>query len=467
MADEKNGAQASDANKATPAVAKFKRSKDRSHIINFAWIFNKDCDLLANYMKYSAGTNYKLEALEERHVPHVLIGYYVRRAMNLFVGQRGKCAVRIPLCKDFGRRMQFVNTERFLLYLPKLQEVSPSILSVFNQMSKMHMSIAIDVYSLIYTRWAEMVKEFTYAVIEMDQDPDEQFYLLNNIKNVAPNIKSIAKCRDIAQCRAAFAKGVDYCCCHEIPPEICIKCMNKAYSDTCLDIFSDVCSVLIEHFQDSFNSSSFKNFLNKYYRILPYIKPVIDYVAADTPYAIDVRDISTYDEANVILPPELIKKIQLMICIQLLSFRFLSNEQRKLGRNEYMPTKMALLEGKIWEKMLENEDVSEDLPIFTMGVTLNLKRFVTSGTELRDLNYEELIEKTTNHILNNPSIKSIYLACDALRKDDLSRVEQIGEEAGFFNGTQLSSSLESGILWIEAFYKELENKLPLANPQMT
>ncbi len=464
MADEKS--EALDATKSAP-VAKFKRSKDRSHIINFAWIFNKDCDLLANYMKYSAGTNYKIEALEERHVPHVLIGYYVRRAMNLFVGQRGKCAVRIPLCKDFGRRMRFVNTERFLLYLPKLQEVTPSILSVFNQMDKMHMSIAIDVYSLIFTRWAEMVKEFTYTVIEMDQNPDEQFYLLNNIKAVAPNIKSIAKCRDIAQCRMAFAKGVDYCCCHEIPPEICIKCVNKPYADNCPDIFSDVCRVLVDQFQNDLKTDSFRTFLNKYYRILPYIKPIIDYMALDTPYAIDVLDVKTYDEANVILPPDLIKKIQVIICIQLLSFRFLNNEQRKLGRNDYMPTKMALLEGKIWEKMLRDEDVAEELPIFTMGVALNLKRFVTSGTELRTPNYETLIEKTTSLVLNNPAIKSIYLACDALRKDDLSKVEQIGQDAGFFNGTQLSSSLESGIIWIEALYKELENNLPVANPQMT
>ncbi len=467
MPDEKNATQVSDATKHAPQGARYKRSKDRSHIINFAWIFNKDCDILANYMKYSAGISYKIEALEERHVPHVLIGYYVRRAMNLFVGQRGNCAVRIPLCKDFGRRMQFVNTERFLLYLPKLQEVNPSILSVFNQMSKMRMSIAIDVYSLIFTRWAEMVKEFTYAVIDMDQNPDEQFYLLNNIKAVAPNIKSIAKCKDIAQCRQALAKGIDYCCCHEIPPEICIKCANKAYADICPNIFSDVCRVLADQFSENFRGDSFKSFLNKYYRILPYIKPFIDYVVLDTPYALDVRDIHTYEEANVILPPELIKKLQLLVCIQLLSFRFLNNEQRKLGRNDYMPTKMALLEGKIWERMLKDDGLAEELPIFTMGTALNLKRFVISGAELKDPNYQELIEKTTNHVLNNPSIKSLYLACDALRKDDLIKVEQIGKDAGFFNGTELSSALENGILWIEALYKELESRVPLANPQMT
>ena len=462
MADENTQGQAQNA---APA-AKFKRSKDRSHIINFAWIFNQDFEVLANYMKYSAGTEYKIESLEERHVPHVLIGYYVRRAMNLFVGQRGNCAVRIPLCKDFGRRMQFVNTQRFLLYLPKKQEVSPSILVVFNQMNRMHMRTAIDVYSLIYTRWAEVVKDFTYAIIDMEQDVDEQFYLLNNIKAVAPNIQSIAKCKDIPQCRIAFEKGIDYCCCHEIPPEICIKGLNKFYSDTCPDIFSDVCKVLVEHFSEDFAPDVFRRFLNKYYNITPYIKPIIDFVTQGTQYAVEARDFSSYDEAHIVLPPKLIKTIQVVICLQLLSFRFLNSEQRRLGHNDYMPTKMALLEGKMWERMITDEAVTEKLPIFTMGVALNLKRFVTSGTELKDVNYTDLIDKTTEHVLGTPAVKSIYSACDALRKDELEKVEEIGKEAGFFNGTQLSSSLESGLMWIEALYKELETRLPVADPKM-
>lgn len=433
----------------------FKRSKDRSNIINFNYVFDRNFGMLANFFNYTAGSLYACEKLEDRHVPHILIGYYVRRAMNLFVGERGSCAVRMPLTKDFAKRMPFMNTQRFILYLPKKQEISPSLLVVFNQMCRMHMRIALDVYSIIYTRWAQMVKDFSYAVVDMSDDLEEQLYLLANIKAVSPEIKSIAKCKNIAQCRLAFEKGIDYCSCHEIPPEICMKAATNDFSVEYPEIFTDTCETLCE-LCSSFNpSQKFLNLIKKYYFIEPYIEPYVSYVIQGTEYAEDFGTNPTYEQAAQYLDGYHLRLIETIVCLQLLSLRFMKSESRMMGRNDYPPTKMALLQGRIWDSFVRDEEVKKHLPLFTLALILEVKRFAINSLELKNSMYELMIKKASDIVLNTPVIKNIYNACDALRKNDLVKVETLAKEGGY-TGMSLSLSLEMGLIWLEELLKNVE-----------
>ena len=441
------------------AEPKFKRSKDRSNIINFNWGFDKNLGILANYFVYTAGSLYQSEKVEDRHVPHILIGYYVRRAMNLFVGERGNCAVRMPLTKDFSKRMQFMNTQRFILYLPKKQEISPSLLVVFNQLCRMHMRLACDVYTIIYTRWAQMVKDFSYAVVDMSDNVEEQLYLLDNIKNVAPEIKSIAKCKNIAQCRLAFEKGIDYCSCHEIPPEICLKTVASDFSNKYPDIFSDTCETLLELCSSLDPSQKFGDLIRKYYFIEDYyIKPYLSFIVKDSEYAQDFGDSVEYDQVAGYLDGHDLRLIEAMTCVQLLSLRFMNQESRMMGRNDYPPTKMALLQAKIWDSFVKDEAIKSKYSLFTLGVVLEVKRFAANASELKNPFYELLIKRASEIVLNNPAIKNIYAACNALRKSDLEEVEVHAKNGGY-TGTALSYSLENGLIWMEDLLKRVENSV--------
>ncbi len=434
----------------------FKRSKDRSHIINATWIYDRSFKMLGNLFRYTAGSLYETDKLEERHVLHVLVGYYVRRAMNLFVGDSGCCAVRMPLTKEFTKRMQFVNTQRFILYLPKKQEVTPTILVVFNQMIRMYMRIAIDVYSLIYTRWAQMVKNFAYAVVDMNQDVDEQLYLLQNIKLFAPEIKSIAKCSSIAQCREAFAHGIDYCSCHEIPPELCLMAENHEFSQLLPTMFADVCAVIKEQFAQKPSSEIFLNFLKRYSVLTSYVKPVVTYMAHGCRFEEDLILDPTYEQAVAVLEPKLVRTIECILCLQLLSFRFSSDEMRRMGINGYAPLKMALCEAAIWADF-GPEDLS--LPYFSMGAIRNLKRFAVSSAELKDPAFIDLVEHNNKIKASYKKLDDLSVIYDAVRCNDLAKVAELSSKDGELTGAKVSSSFENALMWVEGLYKAISSQV--------
>ena len=91
-------------------------------------------------------------------------------------------------------------------------------------------------------------------------------------------------------------------------------------------------------------------------------------------------------------------------------------------------------------------------------MVLEVKRFAANASELKNPFYELLIKRASEIVLNNPAIKNIYAACNALRKSDLEEVEVHAKNGGY-TGTALSYSLENGLIWMEDLLKRVENSV--------
>lgn len=438
----------------------FKRSRDRCHIINMMWVYDKDLNVLCNSFRYSAGEKYEIDALEPRHITHVLTGYYVRRAMNIFVGESGSSMVRLPVSKDFTRLMQFVNMQRFILCIPRIREVLPSSLVALTQLNHSHMRLAIDVYTLIYTRWAQLVKKFNYLLVNMAEDVGEQMDMVDNVKKIVPEIQVIARCRDLNDVRDAFDCGIDYVCCHDFPPELLLKKVERKFTAQNPTLFSDVCSILLAQFSATQNPVVFETFMRRYTWLTPYLPAVLSTVAAMDPNADPKKDFLTYAQGSAMMPVDLVHVMETILCLRLLSMRFESAEDRREGRITYMPFKMALEEGFIWMHMVKDPEISGMLPLFTLGCLHGLTRFVAAAPELQESAYVELMKQFSKALDAHPQLSNLAQAYDALQRTDLEKVQKIGKSDGSFTGATLSSAFEKSLIWVEALIKEMKSADP-------
>lgn len=436
-------------------TATFKRSRDRCHIINMMWVYDSELNLLCNSFRYSAGDKYEIDALEAKHVPHVLTGYYVRRAMNVFVGESGNSMVRLPITKELIARMRFVNMQRFILCLPRQNEILPSSLVTLTQLNRDHMRLAIDVYTLVYTRWAQLVKQFDFVLIDMHEDLQEQLHMCANVKALVPQIKIIARCHDFADCRKAFASGANYVCCYDFLPELLLKRIEKRFTAHYPTMFSDVCSSLLAQFSATHNPIVFDNFLKRYLSLSTYVKPVVEIVNEEISDTNEFTGLSNYAQAAAMLGIESIHWIETILCLRLLAMRFESSEDRRSKRCTYMPFKMALEEGYVWHTLVKDPQLHSLMPIFTLGVIHGLTHFIAQGSEMQEPSYVELMNQFKKTLNAYPLLSNIAQAYDALQRSELERLQQLAKEDGNFTGPTMSSAFEKSLMWVESLVKAM------------
>lgn len=434
---------------------KFKRSRDRCHIINMLPVFDQQGNVLCYAFNYTAGSKFEAEALEPKHVMHVLVGYYVRRAMNIFVGDRGSSMVRMPLSTDSVRYLGLLNTQRFIHYLPRRQEVSPSTLHLVDVMRKARMRIACDVYTVIYTRWAQAVKNFTYIVVDMEGDVNEQMNLAVNIREKAPWLKLIARCKNVTNCRDAFALGIDYVCAPDFPPETLLNLVQKRYAQSFPEMFSEVCTVFLSHLSLETGSEAFLALASRYPQVMAFFKPVMEILREDEP--IDGEEelpITTYENACIMFDPITMHAVEDILCLKLLSSRFEPDEVRNAGLNSFEPLKFALDEGRAWWCLVDDRSIRDTMPVFTLGVLRTLSRFSASSEELEDQVYVEVMEKRAQIIDRFKSLKSIGFGMDALVNTDLTRLAKLSED-GYYSTGGFSGAIEKGLIWTQRVIKAL------------
>ncbi|MDD7022628.1 MAG: hypothetical protein PUI29_08665 [Aeromonadales bacterium] len=434
---------------------KFKRSRDRCHIINMLPVFDQQGNVLCYAFQYTAGAKFEAEALEPKHVSHVLIGYYVRRAMNIFVGDRGSSMVRLPLSTDSSRFLGLINTQRFIHYLPRKQEVSPSTLHLVDVMRKARMRIACDVYTVIYTRWAQAVKNFTYIVVDMEGDVNEQMNLAVNIREVAPWLKLIARCKNVTNCRDAFALGIDYVCAPDFPPETLLNLVQRRYALAFPEMFAEVCTVLLSQLSLQADNEAFVELSSRYPQVMAFFKPVMEILREDELHEGDEElAIGTYENACIMYAPETMRTAEAILCLKLLSTRFEPDDVRNAGLNSFEPLKFALDEGRSWYCVVEDRSLKETMPLFTLGILRTLAHFSASSEELEDPVYLEVMDKREKLISRFKALKSVSNGMEALVRTDLEELAKLAKD-GFYSTGSFCGSIEKGLIWTQRIIKAL------------
>lgn len=434
---------------------KFKRSRDRCHIINMVPVFDQHANVLCYAFRYTAGTKFEIEKLEPRHVMHVLIGYYVRRAMNIFVGDKGCSMVRLPLAQDSLKYFGLLNTQRFILYLDERQDVTVSTLHQIDQMHRSRMRIACDVYTVIYTRWAQAVKNFNYLVVDMKGDVNEQMNLAYNIRERAPWLKIIGRCENITNCRDAFAMGIEYVSCSDFPAESLLEHVNRQYSEIFPAVWSDVCAVFKDHLSLNPESEHFIDMLRRYPTLRSNVKELLEVLAADDPEGAKLAEeakATSYESALSVFSPGVIRTLETVLCLKLLASRFEPDESRTQGVSSFEPLKFALIDGRAWTSALTDKMITETIPMFTLGVCRTLSRFTVSPGELNDPAYTDLMDLCAKTVSRYKSIAALSKGYEALLTSNLNAVTELAKEGCFTTGS-LSGSVEYAIIWTQKIIK--------------
>lgn len=440
---------------------KFKRSKDRCGVVTRIPVFDQSGQTLCYSIRYTAGENYKAKSLEPKHVMHVLVGYYVRRAVNLFVGDHGNAMVSMPITPDILKYSQLMPNQRFILHLPQKQEVTPSNLHVLSLLRKVHMRVAADVYTIIYTRWAQALKNFSYAIIDMEGDVLEQLHLAHNIKVQAPWIKLIAaNIPDPDYITSAFSAGIDYAAAPFYPVSLQKKRISPVALGKAPQLLSDVCSVVMELFSANPDHNLFLELMHRYPAVNSFYMPFIEFMQLgpeprEAGAQVELFHFMDLEEALITLDFRMIEVLVTSLSLRLLESFFEAEENAERGIMTYEPFKTALLRGQMVVLLAENLESLENrdnLPLFTMGACIHMESFAPEGAGDTTMMFKELQKLIKADIDANAQLSGLYEIITGLEVMDLDRVLLAAEKLKLTE-RNLTSTYEKAMIWAEQAVK--------------
>lgn len=382
-----------------PAGApKFVRSKDRCHILARTPIYDKTGKLLAYTFRYTAGEgSFRPDMVEKKHVKHIAIGFYVRRHLDQFTQQDAVSMTQFPLCQEVTKYAKNLPASRFILHLQERQDPSASFQHQVNMLKRENMSIALDIYTIIYTSWFRSLRVISYAIVDMSKDIEEQFILTKTLLKKAPWIKIICdRCDNVNKASIAFEAGAHYVCCPTFPRDI-LKLNFNPYQykvrKNAFDYMIDIIADLLEPRPDYQHFLDVMKERNDLFQMLPGLIAIVN--GEDKPdntlSLVDFND-SIYDIESSVL-----HKLICIVCLMILEEFYRKDKEVKYLR--YEPLKQLLLRAQFVEELLTIKSGEIDISYaFAVGICSSISQMYAYLTPV--------VEQTMKHI--NAKLKKIY-----------------------------------------------------------
>lgn len=355
-----------------------RRSGDRCHLITRVPVYDNKGRTVFYHFHYTAGTLYKPDALEIRHIRHVLMGFYVRRNMDMFTEPGGNALLTLPLSPEIEKNLGIMPTSRILLRLPQRQDYSFANNHIVNVLRKNSMQLAADIYTIIYTNWARSLRSFNYIVLDMKSDVQEQLHLAKNIKKFSPNVKLI--CDNVSsesEIDDAFRFGADLVCYAGYPKFLSTIRFNEDFHRSYPEAMENAFSMLMELLNPHPQYDMFSDLLRKYPFLRPHVPRLLNFTIfcdeLEKDNYINYEKCSTlYKKRNleedlVELDRHSLNSVISIICAMLLSFQFESNENLQFNVFSYEPFKIALIRAKFADLLLYtkgDDEVVKTQPVF-------------------------------------------------------------------------------------------------------
>ena len=391
---------------------KFVRSKDRCHIITRTPIYDINCNLLAYNFRFTAGEeSFRPDQLLKKHVKHVLIGFFIRRPIDDFTQQSVQVMTELPLTNEISKFSKPLPANRFILHLQDRQDSSASFQHQVNMLRREAMTIACDVYTIVYTNWFTELRSISYAVIDMTLDIEEQFILAKNIVKKAPWIKIICdRCDTLNKVSIAFEAGANY------------------------QLFFELLS-----FKPSIktNIPFYLSFIQK------DIDP--DYIFTDIEQC--VYDIST----------DALHKLICLICLDLLE-EFYHNDNEINKFLAYEPVKQILIRAKFIEELLANRHADIDISwAFTLGLCSNINLLYPYSIPETIIVLNDISAKIANLCRDEKLFGYALRISQCLESLDLGFVDKI-IESEVFTRHEILFAYENSLMWLSSFIEYTTTK---------
>lgn len=245
----------------------FHRSSDRCHLISCEAIAAATGRVPFYLLSFTAGKVFTPNALEERHIHHVLTGYVIRRDISNFVGKGKAAFLKLPLSPKLLDYIEVLPTGRMVIALKPGQEASGQAQHLLKTLHHLNMRFAINLDDLVTTQWIDCLNAFNFVFIDMsDGYFTENLVLYNQLKKQCPWLKLIVTgIKNPSHMTQAFAVGADYIIGNYQSPKLRSAVRKVATSNPQLlmmvqGLFSDVPDVEVVAYLAGFYPTIIKDF---------------------------------------------------------------------------------------------------------------------------------------------------------------------------------------------------------------
>lgn len=434
----------------------FVRSKDRCHIMTRTPVYNKSGSVLTYNFRYTAGEeSFRPDEVQKKHVKHIIIGFYVRRHLEQFSFENAFGMTSLPLTQDITKFSKPLPANRFFLHLQEKQEATPTFQHQVNQLRREAMTIAADVYTIVYTNWYKEIYTISYAVIDMSKDIEEQFFLAKNIVKKYPNIKIICdRCDNVNKAQIAFEAGADYVCCPTFPKEVLKQNFNSLYFKNNREDYEQISAILSELLQPRPNYQLFLDFLNRnkeYNSLAIMLLDFLNVGIENDSFFIDMET-SLYD-----LDPEILHRL---ICI-ILMIKFELFFKKPVDKDKYIkfePIRQVLLRAKFVDELVTSKLQTLDVTYaFTIGLCSNIELLYSYTTNNINSYIESMDARLGAIYAEQPDFSMIMKVVASMECLDLEYVDGI-MASEFLTRHEILFAYENALMWLASLESFINQK---------
>ena len=434
----------------------FVRSKDRCHIMTRTPVYNKSGSVLTYNFRYTAGEeSFRPDEVQKKHVKHIIIGFYVRRHLEQFSFENAFGMTSLPLTQDITKFSKPLPANRFFLHLQEKQEATPTFQHQVNQLRREAMTIAADVYTIVYTNWYKEIYTISSAVIDMSKDIEEQFFLAKNIVKKYPNIKIICdRCDNVNKAQIAFEAGADYVCCPTFPKEVLKQNFNSLYFKNNREDYEQISAILSELLQPRPNYQLFLDFLNRnkeYNSLAIMLLDFLNVGIENDSYFIDMET-SLYD-----LDPEILHRL---ICI-ILMIKFELFFKKPVDKDKYIkfePIRQVLLRAKFVDELVTSKLQTLDVTYaFTIGLCSNIELLYSYTTNNINSYIESMDARLGAIYAEQPDFSMIMNVVASMECLDLEYVDGI-MASEFLTRHEILFAYENALMWLASLESFINQK---------
>ncbi|MDD6206850.1 hypothetical protein [Succinivibrio sp.] len=434
----------------------FVRSKDRCHIMTRTPVYNKSGSVLTYNFRYTAGEeSFRPDEVQKKHVKHIIIGFYVRRHLEQFSFENAFGMTSLPLTQDITKFSKPLPANRFFLHLQEKQEATPTFQHQVNQLRREAMTIAADVYTIVYTNWYKEIYTISYAVIDMSKDIEEQFFLAKNIVKKYPNIKIICdRCDNVNKAQIAFEAGADYVCCPTFPKEVLKQNFNSLYFKNNREDYEQISAILSELLQPRPNYQLFLDFLNRnkeYNSLAIMLLDFLNVGIENDSFFIDMET-SLYD-----LDPEILHRL---ICI-IMMIKFELFFKKPVDKDKYIkfePIRQVLLRAKFVDELVTSKLQTLDVTYaFTIGLCSNIELLYSYTTNNINSYIESMDARLGAIYAEQPDFSMIMNVVASMECLDLEYVDGI-MASEFLTRHEILFAYENALMWLASLESFINQK---------
>ncbi|NLK85699.1 MAG: hypothetical protein GX278_07155 [Aeromonadales bacterium] len=428
---------------------KFVRSKDRCHILTRTPIYDKRLRLLSYNLRFTAGENsFRPDELLKKHVKHVLIGFFIRRHIDNFTEPKIHVMTELPLSSEVTKFAKPLPANRFILHLQDRQDSSASFQHQVNMLRRDAMTIAADVYTIVYTNWFTELRSISYAVIDMTLDIEEQFILARNITKKAPWIRIICdRCDNVNKASIAFEAGADYVCCPTFSKDLLKVKFNPYIYKLQKRSYESIPSIISELLEARPNYGKFIDLISYRNNIKSSIPQLVDFLQKDTQVAFIYTSIeqTIYDCST-----EVLHKLICVLCLQMLE-EFYHDDTENVKFLKYEPVKQILIRAKFIEELLSSKTSEIDISwAFTLGVCSNIGLLYPYSVPSLDAILSDIEKKLEDICSSEPLFDTALNIAKCMESLDLEYVDGVIEN-NTFSRHEILFAYENALMWLSSF----------------